>query len=74
MTTLRVHFKNPCRSSDHPRVFHVDRVREGKCGQGFVEAISCHFIVLGNLTDPVERWYTLKCEILNAKEESIDDH
>ncbi|XP_069989707.1 uncharacterized protein [Penaeus vannamei] len=72
VTTLRVHFKTPQRSNDHPRVFHLDRLKE-ECVWGFVEAISGRFTALDNLTDPVLLWDTFKCKTLDAAQESIGE-
>ena len=58
VATLRVQFKTPQRSNDHPRVFHLDRLREGECAWGFAEAVSGRFAALENLTDPVLLWDT----------------
>ena len=71
VATLRVHFKTPQRSNDHPRVFHLDRLREGECARGFAEAISDRFAVLGSLTDPVLLWDTFKRETLDAAQDTI---
>ncbi|XP_069972530.1 craniofacial development protein 2-like [Penaeus vannamei] len=49
---LRVHFRTSQRSSDHPRVFHLDSLREGEYSRGFAEAISGRLTVLDKLTDP----------------------
>ncbi|XP_069996804.1 uncharacterized protein [Penaeus vannamei] len=73
VSTLRVHFKTPRRSNDHPMVFYLDRLMEGECAWGFAEAISGHFTPLNNLMDPVLLWDTFKREMLDAAQGSIGD-
>ncbi|XP_069977672.1 uncharacterized protein [Penaeus vannamei] len=63
---ILVHFKTPKQSNDHPRVFHLDRLKDGECAWGYAEAISGRFAVLGALTDPVLLWNTFKHKTFNA--------
>ncbi|XP_069995871.1 uncharacterized protein [Penaeus vannamei] len=53
VATLQVHFKTPQWASDYPRVFHLDKLKEGECAWGFAEAVSGCFAELDNLMDPV---------------------
>ncbi|XP_069992349.1 uncharacterized protein [Penaeus vannamei] len=62
VATLRVHFEIPLWSNDHPRVFHLDRLREGECAQRFAEALYGRFTVLDNLTNLVLLWKTFKIQ------------
>ncbi|XP_069972971.1 uncharacterized protein [Penaeus vannamei] len=71
VATLQVHFKTPQRSTDHPWVFHLDRLRERECARGFAEAIWS--FQSNDLTDPVFLWDTFKCERLDAAQESIGE-
>ncbi|XP_069978598.1 uncharacterized protein [Penaeus vannamei] len=72
VATLWVYFKTPQWPNDHPRVFHLDRLKERECAQGFVETISDRFTVLDNLTALVLLWDT-KRETLDAAQESIEE-
>ena len=73
VATLRVHFRTPRPSSDRPRVFHLDRLREEECAREYAVAISNRFAALDDLTDPVALWDTFKRETLDAAQESIGD-
>ena len=73
VATLRVHFKTSRSSRDHPRVFHLDRLREEECAREYAVAISNRFTALENLTDPIALWDTFKRETLDAAQESIGD-
>ena len=73
VATFRVHFKTPQWSNDHPRVFHLDRLREGECARGVAEAISGRFTAFDNLTDLVVLWDTFKGKTFNAALESIGE-
>ncbi|XP_069989708.1 uncharacterized protein [Penaeus vannamei] len=53
VATLRVHFKTPQRPNDHPRVFHLDRLKDRECARRFAETICDRFTALDNLMDPV---------------------
>ena len=39
VATLRVHFRTPRPSSDRPRVFHLDRLREEECAREYAVAV-----------------------------------
>ena len=71
VATLRVHFKTPRPSSGHPKVFHLDRLREEECARGFATAVSDRFSETSNLTDPVALWESFKRVTLEAAQESI---
>ncbi|XP_069987690.1 uncharacterized protein [Penaeus vannamei] len=66
VATLWVHYKTPQWFNDHPRVFHLDRLREGECSRGFAEADSGSFTALGNLTNLLLLCDTFKRETLDA--------
>ncbi|XP_069992327.1 craniofacial development protein 2-like [Penaeus vannamei] len=67
VATLRVH------SSNHSRVFHLNRLGDEECAHRFAAAISDRLTVLENLTDPGALWDSFNSETFDAAQESIGE-
>lgn len=55
---LWVHFKTPWRFSNHPRVYHLYRLKEGECALRFAKDIFGCFTALGNQMNTSALWGT----------------
>ena len=60
---------------DVATLFHLEKLKDLTCAQGYAVTVSNRFGVLDTLEDYKEiRWDTFKCETLKAAKECIREH